>query len=294
MSKIRKQENFWGYLFILPNFIGFALFTIVPVITAFVLSLSNYDIISQFEFVGIKNYLKLFADRRFLQAIKNTVYFSVLTVPAGIVLAFLVAVLLNKKIRGVKIIRTFVFIPVITSMVAVSLVWSMLYEDNSGLLNVILNAIGLKSVGWLTDPKVAMISIAIMSIWKNLGYNMTIYLAGLQGVPEELYEVATIDGANGFQKMLRITVPLLHPTTYFITLTSLIGSFQVFDQVSIMTQGGPVNSTTTIAMYLYNFGFKFFNMGYACAAAYVLFILVFIVSIMQNHFSKKMDMTGEN
>lgn len=294
MSKLRKRENIWGYLFILPNFIGFALFTIVPVITAFVLSLTNYDIISQFEFVGIKNYLNLFADRRFLQALQNTIYFSVLTVPVGIVLAFLVAVLLNKKIRGVKIIRTLVFVPVITSTVAVSLVWGMLYEDNSGLLNIMLNAVGLKSVGWLTDPKVAMISIAIMSIWKNLGYNMTIYLAGLQGVPEELYEAATIDGANGFQKMIRITVPMLHPTTYFITLTSLIGSLQVFDQVSIMTQGGPVNSTTTIAMYLYNFGFKFFKMGYACAAAYVLFILVFVVSVIQNHFSKKLDMTGEN
>ncbi len=293
MSKAKKRENLWGYLFILPNFAGFALFTIVPVVIAFVLSLSNYDIISQFDFVGLRNYAKLFTDNRFLQAMKNTVYYCVLTVPTGIVLSFLVAVLLNRQIRGIRIVRTFVFIPVITSMVAIALVWSMLYEEQSGLLNIILEAVGLNKVGWLTDPDMAMISIAIMSVWKSLGYNMTIYLAGLQGVPADLYEAATIDGANSFQKMIRITIPMLQPTTYFITLTSLIGAFQVFDQVSVMTQGGPINSTTTIAMYLYNYGFKFFEMGYACSAAYILFVLVFGISMIQNYISKKNDVMRE-
>ena len=146
---------------------------------------------------------------------------------------------------------------------------------------------GLGPVHWLTDTNIAMISIAIMSVWKGLGYNMTIFLAGLQGVPGELYEAATIDGATARQKFMKITVPMIAPTTYFVTLMALIGSLQVFDQVWIMTQGGPVDATKTVAMYLYQYGFQFYKMGYACAAAYVLFILVFIVSLIQNISSKK-------
>ena len=190
------------------------------------------------------------------------------------------------KIPGIGAFRTLTFIPVITSMVAVSLIWSMLYEDNGGLLNTLLGYVGLPPVHWLTDTNMAMISIAIMSIWKGLGYNMTIFLAGLQGVPHDLYEAATIDGANSVQKFFKITVPMIGPTTYFVTLMSLIGSLQVFDQVYIMTNGGPVNATKTVAMYLYQYGFQFYKMGYACAAAYVLFILVFIVSLIQNRSSK--------
>ena len=207
-------------------------------------------------------------------------------VPAGVILALLLAVLFNRQIPGIGAFRTLTFIPVITSMVAVSLIWSMLYEDNGGLLNTLLGYVGLPPVHWLTDTNMAMISIAIMSIWKGLGYNMTIFLAGLQGVPHDLYEAATIDGANSVQKFFKITVPMIGPTTYFVTLMSLIGSLQVFDQVYIMTNGGPVNATKTVAMYLYQYGFQFYKMGYACAAAYVLFILVFIVSLIQNRSSK--------
>lgn len=163
-----------------------------------------------------------------------------LTVPAGVILALLLAVLFNRQIPGIGAFRTLTFIPVITSMVAVSLIWSMLYEDNGGLLNTLLGYVGLPPVHWLTDTNMAMISIAIMSIWKGLGYNMTIFLAGLQGVPHDLYEAATIDGANSVQKFFKITVPMIGPTTYFVTLMSLIGSLQVFDQVYIMTNGGPV------------------------------------------------------
>ena len=212
---------------------------------------------------------------------------SPLTTALTRLLALLMAVLLNRQLKGMAIFRTLVFIPVITSMVAVSLVWSMLYEDNSGLLNILLGYLGLGPVHWLTDTNMAMISIAIMSVWKGLGYNMTIFLAGLQGVPGELYEAATIDGANSVQKFFKITVPMIGPTTYFVTLMALIGSLQVFDQVNIMTGGGPVDATKTVAFYLYQYGFQFYKMGYACAAAYVLFILVFIVSLIQNISSKK-------
>ena len=286
-SRLQRRWNFWGYLFILPNFLGFLLFMLVPIIMALVFSFTNYDVISQMDFVGINNYVGLFTDDQFITSLLNTLWFAVLTVPTGVILALLLAVLFNRQIRGISIFRTFVFIPVITSMVAVSLVWSMLYEDNAGLLNTLLGYVGLGPVHWLTDTNIAMISIAIMSVWKGLGYNMTIFLAGLQGVPGELYEAATIDGATARQKFKKITVPMIAPTTYFVTLMALIGSLQVFDQVWIMTQGGPVDATKTVAMYLYQYGFQFYKMGYACAAAYVLFILVFIVSLIQNISSKK-------
>ena len=286
-SRLQRRWNFWGYLFILPNFLGVLLFMLVPIIMALVFSFTNYDVISQMDFVGINNYVGLFTDDQFITSLLNTLWFAVLTVPTGVILALLLAVLFNRQIRGISIFRTFVFIPVITSMVAVSLVWSMLYEDNAGLLNTLLGYVGLGPVHWLTDTNIAMISIAIMSVWKGLGYNMTIFLAGLQGVPGELYEAATIDGATARQKFMKITVPMIAPTTYFVTLMALIGSLQVFDQVWIMTQGGPVDATKTVAMYLYQYGFQFYKMGYACAAAYVLFILVFIVSLIQNISSKK-------
>ena len=271
-NRLQRRWNFWGYLFILPNFIGFVLFMLVPIIMALVFSFTNYDVISTMDFIGFENYIDLFTDDQFLISLRNTLWYCVLTVPSGVVLALLMAVLLNRQLKGMAIFRTLVFIPVITSMVAVSLVWSMLYEDNSGLL---------------TDTNMAMISIAIMSVWKGLGYNMTIFLAGLQGVPGELYEAATIDGANSVQKFFKITVPMIGPTTYFVTLMALIGSLQVFDQVNIMTGGGPVDATKTVAFYLYQYGFQFYKMGYACAAAYLLFILVFIVSLIQNISSKK-------
>lgn len=286
-SRLQRRWNFWGYLFILPNFIGFVLFMLIPIVMALVFSFTNYDVISRMDFIGLENYIDLFTDDQFLISLRNTLWYCLLTVPTGVVFSLLLAVLFNRQIRGIAIFRTLVFIPVITSMVAVSLVWSMLYEDNSGLLNVLLGYVGLGPVHWLTDTNLAMISIAIMSVWKGLGYNMTIFLAGLQGVPAELYEAATIDGANSVQKFFKITVPMIGPTSYFVTLMSLIGSLQVFDQVWVMTAGGPVDATKTVAMYLYQYGFQFYKMGYACAAAYVLFILVFLVSLIQNISSKK-------
>ncbi len=286
-GKIQKRRNFWGYAFILPNFLGFFTFTLIPILMALVFSFTNYDVISTMEFVGIENYVNLFSDEQFIVALRNTLYYALLVVPAGVVLALLLALLMNRKIRGIAVFRTFIFIPVITSMVAVSLVWSMLYDTNAGLLNIMLEALGLPTVGWLTDPSMAMISIAIMSVWKGLGYNMTIFLAALQGVPKDLYEAATIDGAGGVKQFLYITIPMIGPTSYFVILMSLIGSFQAFDQIQIMTDGGPINSTKTIAMYLYQYGFDYYQMGYACAAAYVLFVLVFAVSVIQNRGSRK-------
>lgn len=287
MNKLKRKKSLWGYLFILPNFIGFLMFMFIPIMASLGLSFTDYDIISKMNFVGLRNYIRLFSDEKFIKAILHTIYFAVLTVPTGMALALLLAVLLNKPIRGIKIFRTFMFIPVVTSSVAVALVWGLLYDDYSGLFNNILNSIGLPPVGWLTDSKIAMVSIAIMSIWKGLGYNMTVFLAGLQGVPSEIYEAATIDGANSIHKFFKITIPLIGPTTYFVSIMSLIGSLQVFDQVWIMTKGGPIDSTSTIATYLYQNAFQYYKMGYASAAAYVLFIIIMIMTLIQSKSSKK-------
>ena len=279
-SRLQRRWNFWGYLFILPNFLGFLLFMLVPIIMALVFSFTNYDVISQMDFVGINNYVGLFTDDQFITSLLNTLWFAVLTVPTGVILALLLAVLFNRQIRGISIFRTFVFIPVITSMVAVSLVWSMLYEDNAGLLNTLLGYVGLGPVHWLTDTNIAMISIAIMSVWKGLGYNMTIFLAGLQGVPGELYEAATIDGATARQKFMKITVPMIAPTTYFVTLMALIGSLQVFDQVFVTTQGGPQYTTETLVFYIYKTGFRDpFDLGYASAMSVLLLIAILILAV---------------
>lgn len=283
----QRKLNRWGYLFILPNFIGFLVFMLIPIIMALLYSLTNYDVISTPQFIGVRNYIKIFTDRQFLTALVNTLYYTVLTVPVGIVLSLLLAVLFNRAMKGIAIFRALVFIPVITSTVSVSLVWSMLYDENSGLFNIIIKFFGGRGVRWLTDPKIAMLSIAIMSVWKGLGYNMTIFLAGLQGVPSELKEAARIDGANSFQVFSKITLPMIAPTTYFVTLMQIIGSLQVFDQCMIMTKGGPVNATTPVSLYIYNYGFKFFKMGQACAAAYVLFIIVLLFSLVQNIGAKK-------
>ena len=215
-NKIQRRKNFWGYLFIAPNFIGFVVFMLLPILMSLYYSFTDYDVITEANFVGFENYIKLFQDDQFITALLNTLWYCVLTVPAGVILALLLAVLFNRQIPGIGAFRTLTFIPVITSMVAVSLIWSMLYEDNGGLLNTLLGYVGLPPVHWLTDTNMAMISIAIMSIWKGLGYNMTIFLAGLQGVPHDLYEAATIDGANSVQKFFKITVPMIGPTTYFV------------------------------------------------------------------------------
>ena len=195
-NKIQRRKNFWGYLFIAPNFIGFVVFMLLPILMSLYYSFTDYDVITEANFVGFENYIKLFQDDQFITALLKKLWYCVLTVTAGVILALLLAVLFNRQIPGIGAFRTLTFIPVITSMVAVSLIWSMLYEDNGGLLNTLLGYVGLPPVHWLTDTNMAMISIAIMSIWKGLGYNMTIFLAGLQGVPHDLYEAATIDGAN--------------------------------------------------------------------------------------------------
>ena len=281
-TNVRKEhltESKLGYLLILPNYLIYITFTLIPIIWTIVMSFTDYDLRNS-HFVGVQNYIAIFKDQTFLRSIWNTVYYSLLTILPTIVLALLLALLLNRKIRGRGFFRTLFYLPNILSMVAVSMARSYLYNAQAGILNRMLNAVGLPSIGWVTDTRWAMISVAIMAIWQSLGYNAVLYLSGLQGIPDYLYEAATIDGANGVQQFFSITIPSLKPTTFFIFVMACIHSFEVFGQVYILTQGGPMNSTTTIAHQVYLNGFEYYKMGYASAEAVVLLVLIMIMTLI--------------
>jgi multiple sugar transport system permease protein len=272
----------------LPNIIGFLLFSLVPVGATLVISTLNWDLIRSPEFVGLKNYTTLLTnDPVFREILFNTGYYVIGVVPASIVLSLLLALAMNNGLKGISLFRAIFFIPVITSSVAVAMLWRWLYNTDYGLINVGLNAIGLPYVPWLSSTQWAMPAVIIMAIWKGLGYNMVIYLAGLQGISPTLYEAAALDGAGAWARFRDITLPSLGPTTFFILIISLINSFQVFDLTFILTQGGPGIATTTIVMYIYDQGFSYFQMGYAAAIAWVLFIIIFLITLLQMQLQKR-------
>ena len=249
--------------------IGFIVFTIFPVAMSFYYSLTDYDGVTSPKFIGLQNYIDLFSNGDFGEALWHTIYFTIGTVPLGTLLAILVAVLLNQKIRGLNFYKSSFFIPVIVSYTSIAMVWQWLYNDDFGLINSALNTLGLPSVPWLTSSAWAMPSVIIMSIWKNLGFNSVILLAGVQGVSPAVYEAADIDGANVVQKFFRITLPMLKPTIMFVMIISMINSFQAFDQIYIMTKGGPGTATQVVSYLVYMNAFQYFKQGYASAMAYI-------------------------
>lgn len=281
------KDGTWAFLLLLPNIIGFMAFTLLPVVASFLLSFTSWDMLSPIEWVGLDNYANLLQDETFIKVFWNTIYFAAVSVPAGIVLSLFLAVALDQKIRFKKFYRAAYFLPVVSSMVAVAVVWQFIYNPEFGLLNYVLHFFGIKGPNWLTSTVWAMPAVIITSVWKSLGFNMLVFLAGLQGISESYYEAADIDGARWRHKFLSITVPLLSPTTFFVTVMSFIASFQVFDSVFLMTQGGPARSTSVIVHYLYENAFKYFNMGYASAMAYILFFMVFVITIVQFWRQKK-------
>ncbi len=284
-KKITQSNNFWAFVFLTPNLLGFLAFLLIPVLASFGLSFLEWDLLSPAKWAGFKNYIGLFKDQVFLKVLWNTVYYTLGTVPLGIILSLLLAIALNKKLRGMKIYRALYFLPVISSYVAVAVVWQWLYNAEFGLLNFLLSKIGIRGPSWLSSTKWAMPAVMVTSIWKQLGFNMLLFLAGLQGISSTYYEAAEIDGAGKMTQFFRITVPLLSSTTFFVVVMSIINSFQVFDQVFIMTEGGPARSTSVLVHYLYQNAFEYFKMGYASAIAYILFFIVFIITMVQMKFS---------
>lgn len=287
--KLFYKDGFWATVMLLPNIVGFLMFLLLPVLATFVISFSNWDMIDAFKFNGITNYKHLTEDPVFHQVLGNTFYFTLVSVPIGIALSLLLAVFLNQKLRFIRFYRAAFFLPVISSMVAVSVIWQWIYNPEFGLLNYALSFLGIDGPTWLTSASWAMPAVIATSIWKSLGFNMLIFLAGLQSISDDYYEAASIDGANKIRQFFSITVPLLSPTTFFVTVMSIINSFQIFDAVYLMTQGGPARSTSVLVYYIFQNAFQYFQMGYASAMAYVLFFIVLIITLFQFWRQKKMS-----
>lgn len=280
--RIRRLHDLpWAILFLAPSFIGFAVFTLLPVVASLALSFVDWNLIRSPRYVGLANYREALNDPIFWKVMRNTAYYTAGSVPLGIGLSLGLAVLLNRKLRGVEFLRTLYFLPVVSSTVAVSLVWKWLYEPNFGLINYALSLVGISPIGWLTTTTWAMPAVIILSVWKGLGHSMVIFLAGLQSIPRQLYEAAEIDGASRWRQFWDITRPLLSPTTFFVLVISIIGSMQVFSQVFVMTNGGPANSTSTIVYYIYQKGFNEFRMGYASTLSWLLFAVIFAFTLVQ-------------
>ena len=285
-SGLRRQETIAGYLFLLPNLIGFLIFSLIPIIATFGLTLTDWNLIGERTFVGLANYQKLVVDKLFWRTAKTTIADTLGAVPIGVFIAFWLALLLNRKMRGVVFFRTVFFLPHVTLTVAVAIVWAWIYHPEMGLVNYGLGLIGIDGPRWLQSTTWAMPAIIIMSNWKGIGYAMLIFLAGLQAIPQELLEAATIDGASPFQRLRHIVLPLIAPTTFFILVTSFIGAMQAFDQFYVMTAGGPAYSTTTLVMYIFQNGFEWFQMGYAATVAVVLFACIFVITAVQWKLAK--------
>jgi multiple sugar transport system permease protein len=275
------------YLFLAPAFIALTIFFFVPIIAALVISFTDFDIYSlgnlqYLRFIGFDNYRNLFGDPNFWTALRNTFYFVIAGGPLSVAVSLAAAILLNSRfIRFKGLFRLVYFAPVVTTLVAVAVVWRYLYHPRFGLLNYVLHYFGIGPIDWLGDPTWAMPAIILLAVWKNFGYNMLIFIAGLQNIPGELYEAARIDGAAPFAQFKSITLPMLAPTSLFVGLTTMIGYFQLFAEPYVMTQGGPMNSTLSITLLMYQQGFRWWNMGNAAAIAFVLFAIIFVFSAIQ-------------
>ena len=282
LRQMRKQWS--AYLFLAPTMILFGVFTLLAVIYAFYLSFHEWNILEPAKpFVGLDNYQRLVGDERFGGAIVNTLYYTAVSVPLTMGIGLLIALLLNNQIRARGFFRTLFYLPVVTPLVIAAIIWKWVYNGDFGLLNYYLIQFGVidEPLLWLADPNLAMPAVIITSIWKSVGFSMVVYLAGLQSIPEDYYDAAKVDGAVGWQRLKDITIPLLSSTTLFLAVVSVLGAFQVFTEIFIMTNGGPLGRTTTIVYHIYQTAFKFFDMGYASAMAFGMFAMMFAFTLVQ-------------
>lgn len=293
LSGRKRDERVAAYIFVAPAVILLIAFLVVPMIYTVYFSGFKYQIMrpDAMKFIGFENYQKLFSDKNFWLALKNTVYFTVIVVPCQCVLALALALLVSKKFRGVAVFRTMYFAPQLTSMVVISVLWSVLYNTNpnTGLINSILVSLGMSPIKFLSDASTAMNSIIFMSAWQGAGYQMMIFLAGLQGIPRDQYEAASVDGATKFKQFLYITIPGLKGTIKYVIMITMIQAMKLFTQPYIMTQGGPKNSTKTLVYYIYTQGFQKGNFGYACSIAAVFFVIVVCMSMAMKKVTAATD-----
>jgi putative chitobiose transport system permease protein len=276
------------YLFLIPACVVLATFVLYPALKAIYLSFTNFNMIREAEIVGFANYLNVWRDPFFWAALKNTLLYMVVVVPVLVVAPIFLAALVNKHILGITFIRAAIYLPVITSLVISGLIWKWVYEEQ-GILNYVLLASGVTTdpIAFLTDPANALFSVMAVTIWSGMGYYMVIYLAGLQSIPRHLYEVAEVEGVSAWQQMIHITIPLLRPSIAVVTIMSSIAAMKVFEEVYVMTQGGPMDSTKTLVYYLYESAFSEFEMGYASAIGVVLFLLTLVFSLINLRFLRE-------
>lgn len=285
VSPTARQMRRSAWWFLAVPLALFAVFMLLPILIAAVMSLTDYSIVGETNWLGIDNYVAIFRDAFFWIALRNTAWYTVLYVPLGLVIALGTALLLNRSHRAVRLFRTLFYIPVVSSTVATATIWYWLLNPQKGLLNVALGWFGIDGPAWLYDSRWAMAAIVLMSVWAGFGANMIIFLGGLQGVPGDLYEAARLDGANAWQQFRYVTLPSLTRTTFLVSTLLIIGAFQVFDQAYVLTKGGPGNSTLTMVYYIYDRGFGALEMGYASALSFVLFVIILVFSLANARLS---------
>ncbi len=292
--RYRPDQQWEAYLFLLPSFIGFLIFVAIPVVASLALSFYDWNLLSPPEFVGFENYSQLLTkDRVFRKVLFNTFYFIVTIVPLQLAFGLLLAVALNQGLRGLEIYRLIYFMPVVTTIVAAALVFQWFFNRDFGILAAAIWEFGattglpIQPPDWLNDPDWAKPAVVILTLWKNSGFTMVIYLAALQGVPAELYDAAKVDGASSWQRFRFVTFPMVSPTTFFLMVIQMIGAFQLFSEAFVMTQGGPAQATLTIVYYIYQMAFEFQRMGRGAAVAWVLFIFIFIFTLVQTRLQRR-------
>lgn len=284
LKNILNNEKYTGLIFILPAMLGILIFIIIPIICSFGLSFAKWDLLNPIQFAGLSNYKEIFAEPLFYKILINTVVFAVSTSVFGVIIPLILASILNTKIRGSEFYKTAYFLPFITPMIVIGIVWEWIFDPNIGMLNHILHL----HINWLYDTHFAMPALVIISVWKLIGYNMVIFLSALSGISQSLFEAAKIDGATPFQTFKNVTVPMLSPTIFFVVIITAISSFQVFDLIYLMTQGGPLDSTNVLVYAIYKNAFEYFNVGKASAIAYVLFTIILVLTLVQWNLRKKL------
>lgn len=284
---LKRKDALSGYMFIAPALVSLFVFMVYPVVASFVISGFDWGILTAPKFIGLENYKTLFRDPVFLESLVNTFKWVIIYVPVSILASLIVALAMDMPLRGIGFFRTMFYLPVMTPMVVCALLFVWIYHVDFGVLNYILSFLKIPPISWLTDRRISLISVAIMSVWKHSGYNMLILLAALQGIPESLYEAAALDGITPWRKLINIKLPLIMPSMYFVVLTSVIDAFQVFTEIYIMTKGGPGYSTYTTSYYLFKNAFEFGKMGYACAMAVIMFIIILTVTLIQDRVLNK-------
>ncbi len=283
LSKVSNNASFAGWVFILPALLGTFIFIIIPVICSLGLSFMDWDLLTKAKFVGLNNYKEIFTEPLFGKILLNTVVYALSTSVFAVIIPLFLACILNSKIRGSEFYKTAYFLPFITPMIVIAVIWQWIFDPNIGILNYVLKL----NINWLYDVNFAMPALIIVSVWKLIGYNMVIFLSGLSAINQSLFEAAKIDGANFFDTFRFITVPLLSPTIFFVVIITCISSFQVFDLIYLMTQGGPLESTNVLVYAVYKNAFEYFKIGKASAIAYVLFFIILILTVAQWQLRKK-------